>query len=129
MKKYLVLLFISLALSVLQGITNADPYNDDIVNPTAIREYAISTLEKTQETTTQGKKPAPVPAARKQLREQSSTNEKSPATVKTKVIGNRDSKRYHLPGMKYYNAVEAHHRVEFDSEADAIKAGYFKASR
>jgi len=48
---------------------------------------------------------------------------------KVKVIGNKDSKRYHLPGMKFYNAVEAYHRVEFDSEADAIKAGYYKARR
>jgi hypothetical protein len=48
---------------------------------------------------------------------------------KVKVIGNKDSKRYHLPGMKYYNAVEVYHRVEFDSEADAIKAGYYKARR
>lgn len=44
-----------------------------------------------------------------------------------KVIGNSDSKRYHLPGMKYYDAVKAFHRVEFNSEADAIKAGYQKA--
>lgn len=48
------------------------------------------------------------------------------AVQKIKVIGNSDSKRYHLPGMKYYNAVKAYHRVEFDSEADAIKAGYTK---
>ena len=58
------------------------------------------------------------------------TSPVSPAPAqKVKVIGNRDSKRYHLPGMKYYNAVEAYHRVEFDSEADAIKAGYYKARR
>jgi len=50
-------------------------------------------------------------------------------TQKTKVIGNSDSKIYHLPGMKYYNAVKAYHRVEFDSETDAIKAGYSKAPR
>ena len=50
-------------------------------------------------------------------------------TQKTKVIGNSDSKIYHLPGMKYYNAVKAYHRVEFDSETDAIKAGYNKAPR
>ncbi len=49
------------------------------------------------------------------------------AAQKIKVIGNSDSKRYHLPGMKYYNAVKAYHRIEFDSEADAIKAGYHKA--
>jgi hypothetical protein len=59
--------------------------------------------------------PAPVPALE--------------VTQKTKVIGNSDSKRYHLTGMKHYNAVKAYHLVEFDSEADAIKAGYSKASR
>ena len=51
------------------------------------------------------------------------------ATQHTKVIGNSDSKRYHLSGMKYYDTVKAYHRVEFDSEADAIKAGYSKAPR
>jgi tetratricopeptide (TPR) repeat protein len=53
-----------------------------------------------------------------------SSNEK-----KIKVIGNRDSKRYHLPGMKYYNKVQAYHRVTFNSEEEAIKAGYHKASQ
>jgi len=48
---------------------------------------------------------------------------------KGKVIGNRDSKRYHLPGMKYYNKVLAYHRVEFDSEEEAIQAGYHKARK
>ena len=46
---------------------------------------------------------------------------------KVKVIGNRDSKRYHLPGMKYYDKVLAYHRVEFASEEEAIRAGYHKA--
>lgn len=48
---------------------------------------------------------------------------------KIKVIGNRDSKRYHLPGMKYYDKVKAYHRVIFNSEKEAIKAGYHKASQ
>ena len=48
---------------------------------------------------------------------------------KVKVIGNRDSKRYHLPGMKFYDKVLEHHRVTFDSEEEAIKAGYHKASQ
>ncbi len=48
---------------------------------------------------------------------------------KIKVIGNRDSKRYHLPGMKYYKLVKAYHRIVFESEEDAIKAGYHKAPR
>lgn len=55
--------------------------------------------------------------------------ENEPAPKKMKVIGNRDSKRYHLPGMKYYDKVHAYHRVEFDSEEEAIKAGYHKAPR
>ena len=46
---------------------------------------------------------------------------------KVKVMGNRDSKRYHLPGMKYYDKVLAYHRVEFNSEEEAIQAGYHKA--
>jgi cytoskeletal protein RodZ len=50
-----------------------------------------------------------------------------PMRAKVKVIGNRDSKRYHLPGMKYYHKVLVYHRVEFDSERQAIRAGYHKA--
>lgn len=49
----------------------------------------------------------------------------TPATV----VGNRDSKRYHLPGMVYYDKVKAYHRVTFNSEEEAINAGYHKASR
>lgn len=45
-----------------------------------------------------------------------------------KVVGNSDTKRYHLPGMKYYSKVREYHRVTFPSEKDAIKAGYHKAT-
>jgi hypothetical protein len=44
-----------------------------------------------------------------------------------RVIGNSDSKRYHLPGMKYYDSVKAYHRVVFQSEKEAIQAGYNRA--
>jgi len=50
-----------------------------------------------------------------------------PSQGKAKVIGNSDSKRYHLPGMKYYNKIKAYHQVIFNSEMEAIKAGYTKA--
>jgi cytoskeletal protein RodZ len=50
-----------------------------------------------------------------------------PSQGKVKVIGNSDSKRYHLPGMKYYHKVKAYHQVIFNSEMEAIKAGYTKA--
>jgi tetratricopeptide (TPR) repeat protein len=48
---------------------------------------------------------------------------------KARVVANRDSKRYHLPGMKFYDKVLEHHRVIFNSEEEAIKAGYHKASQ
>jgi tetratricopeptide (TPR) repeat protein len=44
-----------------------------------------------------------------------------------RVIGNRGSKRYHLPGMKYHNLVKAYHRIVFQSEEEAIRAGYHRA--
>lgn len=59
-----------------------------------------------------------------------SSQSPSPAFRKdspAKVIGNQDSKRYHLPGMIYFDKVDAHHRIEFPSEEEAIKAGYRKA--
>jgi hypothetical protein len=79
--------------------------------------------------TTQAPVAAPNPTAA-QVPASTPTATPAPAPVvaqKIKVIGNSDSKKYHLPGMKYYDSVKAYHRVEFDSEADAIKAGYHKA--
>ncbi|MCG6536925.1 MAG: helix-turn-helix domain-containing protein, partial [Syntrophales bacterium LBB04] len=35
----------------------------------------------------------------------------APSQGKAKVIGNSDSKRYHLPGMKYYLKVKTYHQV------------------
>jgi len=43
------------------------------------------------------------------------------------VIGNKDTKRYHLFGMPNYNKVQKEHRVYFDSEEQAIALGYYKA--
>jgi hypothetical protein len=51
----------------------------------------------------------------------------APSQGKAKVIGNSDSKRYHLPGMKYYLKVKTYHQVIFNSEMEAKKAGYTKA--
>jgi predicted acyltransferase (DUF342 family) len=53
-------------------------------------------------------------------------NEESQVS-RTIVIGNKDTKRYHLPGMAYYNKVAKYHRVYFDSEQQAINNGYYKA--
>lgn len=51
----------------------------------------------------------------------------SPAASGMVVVGNKTSKRYHLPGMPFYNKVKAYHRVLFSSEQEAIEKGYYKA--
>lgn len=43
------------------------------------------------------------------------------------VVGNKTSKRYHLPGMPFYDKVKKHHRILFQSEQEAIDRGYYKA--
>jgi len=53
--------------------------------------------------------------------------EKEASTVKVIVVGNKDTKRYHLPGMPNYNKVDKYHRVYFNSEQEAIDNGYYKA--
>jgi hypothetical protein len=52
---------------------------------------------------------------------------KDPVPSKIIVVGNSDTKRYHLPGMPYYNKVLKYHRVLFESEQQAIENGYYKA--
>lgn len=41
-----------------------------------------------------------------------------------KVIGNRNSKVYHLPGCSSYNQVSEKNQVRFDNAAEAEQAGY-----
>jgi hypothetical protein len=72
---------------------------------------------------------APAKESKASVQEESPERSFSAKVQKVKVIGNRDSKRYHLPGMKYYDKVLAYHRVEFDSEEEAIRAGYHKAGQ
>jgi hypothetical protein len=46
------------------------------------------------------------------------------------VIANRETKKYHLPGGRYYEkAKTSKHAVFFKTEADAKKAGYTAAAR
>jgi len=43
-----------------------------------------------------------------------------------KIIGNKNSMIYHVPGSASYNKISPENRVYFDTEADAQKAGYRK---
>lgn len=48
---------------------------------------------------------------------------------KIRVIANSKSKRYHLPGMKYYDKIPSDRQVIFTSEDDAQQAGYRKSAK
>ena len=43
------------------------------------------------------------------------------------VIGNKDTKGYHVFGMPSYTRVKKNHRIYFKSEKQAIANGYYKA--
>ncbi len=50
-----------------------------------------------------------------------------PSSSQLIIVGNKSSKRYHLPGMPYYSKVKKHNRILFKSEQEAITRGYYKA--
>jgi len=49
--------------------------------------------------------------------------------VNIRVVANNKSKRYHLPGMKYYDKIPRDRQVIFTSEDAAQRAGYSKSAR
>jgi cytoskeletal protein RodZ len=54
-------------------------------------------------------------------------NRRAPVKEKARITGDRTKKVYYLPGMKGAEKVSPVHRVEFDSEGEASKAGYRRA--
>ncbi|MFQ5801607.1 MAG: thermonuclease family protein [Candidatus Methylomirabilales bacterium] len=46
-----------------------------------------------------------------------------------KIIGNARSKIYHVPGQAHYGRVSEKNRAYFDTEDEAIRAGYRRAKR
>ena len=54
----------------------------------------------------------------------SSSNGNSSGLADGKIIGNKNSKVYHLPGCSSYNRVSEKNQVKFDNAAEAEKAGY-----
>ncbi|MBI5287057.1 MAG: thermonuclease family protein [Deltaproteobacteria bacterium] len=46
-----------------------------------------------------------------------------------KIIGNKYSKIYHIPGQASYGRIKEKSRAYFDTEEEAIRAGYQKAKR
>ena len=50
-----------------------------------------------------------------------------PANLSAPVIGNRNSGIYHLPHCPSYSRVGAQNRKPFETEAEAIEAGFRRA--
>lgn len=49
--------------------------------------------------------------------------------VEGKIIGNRRSRIFHVPGQLNYGRVSEENRVYFEAEEEALKAGYRRAKR
>ncbi|MEJ6349035.1 SLAP domain-containing protein [Holzapfeliella sp. He02] len=58
---------------------------------------------------------------------QKPTTESTYSPANGKIIANRDSGIYHVPGGRSYDKVKDQNRVYFDTEQQAINAGYRKA--
>lgn len=57
----------------------------------------------------------------------STNSKKSSDATSNKIKGNKKSKIYHLPGSKTYSQVSEKNAVYFETEQDAIDAGYKKS--
>ncbi|MCK6555573.1 thermonuclease family protein [Candidatus Binatia bacterium] len=47
--------------------------------------------------------------------------------IEGRIMGNRRSRVYHLPGQRTYGSVSERNRVYFESEAEAVRQGYRRA--
>jgi len=88
--------------------------------PASAAAPLASSADASQPTTTPvpDSQPASTPAAI--IKSQPST----PAGTSIKIVGNKNSKIFHLPGCPGYDRVSEKNRVFFDSSADAEAAGY-----
>ncbi|SFE84840.1 thermonuclease family protein [Peptostreptococcus sp. D1] len=57
------------------------------------------------------------------------TNYNADTTENGKIKGNRKSMKYHVPGGMSYNKISEDNVVYFDTEQEAIDAGYIRAKR
>jgi cytoskeletal protein RodZ len=82
--------------------------------------------ENPRETTSERRAPAKNENSKRQV-EREPPSPTTSAKIHRKVIGNRARKSYYLPGMKDHDRVGSAYRIEFDTEEEAIQAGFHKA--
>lgn len=63
------------------------------------------------------------------IQQTSNANSVSPTQEKGKIKGNKKSKIYHLPHNVSYDKIKEENVVYFNTEEEAVKAGYRKAKK
>ena len=127
-KRAVMAVFAAVVISLFFFIPSEYKGPDTIRSEVSKQPAAIDTAPAVQTVAPAGISPSSPPATALPAITPAAPEEKT-ADKTVRVVANRDSKRYHLPGMKYFDQVLAHHRVFFDSEEDAVAAGYRKAPR
>jgi endonuclease YncB( thermonuclease family) len=92
---------------------------------------AYAAAEADARTTRKGLWQDPAPVAPWDFRHPGKETSDAPAVTTTaptgQIIGNKNSKIYHLSNCPDYSRISPQNRVPFKSEAEAVKAGYRKA--
>jgi len=96
-----------------------------IISSLMITPALAQTPVQKQDQQTKTTSPGSVTASDKTLSTVVAT--KKAKSTKKLIVGNKDTKSYHLFGMPGYNKVKKNHRIYFKSEKQAIANGYRKA--
>lgn len=110
-----------------ERVASTAPVAAEAGNPT---DSATDEAEETQDAASAPSKTSTAPTPPNNITlvgsgaQQSTAPSASNTNAEAKVIGNKNSKVYHLPGCSGYSRVSEKNQVKFDSAADAEKAGF-----
>jgi hypothetical protein len=93
----------------------------------ALAQTPVQTQDQKTKTTSPGSVAASGKTSSTVVATKKARSIKKAKSTKKLVVGNKDTKRYHLFGMPGYNKVKKNHRIYFKSEKQAIANGYRKA--
>lgn len=93
----------------------------------ALAQSPVQTQDQKTKTTSPGSVAASDKISSTVVATKKARSIKKAKSTKKLVVGNKDTKNYHLFGMPGYNKVKKNHRIYFKSEKQAIANGYHKA--
>lgn len=129
--KYNAPILLTPSKNVYQNLTNYIKNNNikniivvggnNSINSNVANTYASKAIAPTP-------KPVPKPTDKPTDKPTSKPNTNvSHETIGGIIHGNRDSGIYHVPGQRYYNKIKPENLRFFNTEAEAIRAGYRKS--